>query len=67
MAAATGGEVFLNTSDVTRPIDIVRRDTGNYYLLGYWPSASDKPLHAIDVKVKRRGMHVRARRVRGAS
>ena len=65
MAVATGGEVFLNTADVTRPIDIVRRDTVNYYLLGYWPGASDKPLHSIEVKVKQRGLHVRARRVRG--
>jgi hypothetical protein len=42
IADATGGEVFRNTSDITRLIDIVRRDTGNYYLLGYWPSASKK-------------------------
>jgi VWFA-related protein len=63
----TGGEVFFNTIDITRPIDIVRRDTGNYYLLGYWPSASDKPLHGVEVKVAKRGVHVRARRVRGAS
>jgi len=64
---ATGGEVFVNTTDVTRPIDIVRRDTGNYYLLGYWPAVSDKPLHSIEVRVNKRGLHVRARRVRGES
>jgi VWFA-related protein len=67
IADATGGEVFLNTTDLTRPIDVVRRDTGNYYLLGYWPPASDKRLHTIDVKVNRRGVHVRARKVRGES
>jgi VWFA-related protein len=65
IAYVTGGEVFLNTTDLARPIDIVRRDTGNYYLLGYWPAASDKPLHTVEVKVNRRGVHVRARRVRG--
>jgi len=65
MADATGGEVFLNTTDVTRPIEIVRRDTGTYYLLGYWPAASDRPLHSVEVKVKKRSLHVRARRVRG--
>jgi len=65
IADATGGEVFLNTTDPGRAIDIVRRDTGNYYLLGYWPAASDKPLHSVDVRVNRRGLHVRARRVRG--
>ena len=64
---ATGGEVFVNTTDVTRPIDIVRRDTGNYYLLGYWPAASDKPLHSVEVRVNKRGLHVRTRRVRGES
>ena len=67
IADATGGEVFVNTTDVARAIDIVRRDTGNYYLLGYWPAASDKPIHSVDVRVKKRGLHVRARRVRGES
>ena len=67
IADVTGGEVFVNTTELTRPIDIVRRDTGNYYLLGYWPAGSKKPLHTVEVKVNRRGLHVRARRVRGES
>jgi VWFA-related protein len=67
IADATGGEVFRNTSDITRLIDIVRRDTGNYYLLGYWPSASKSELHPIEVKVNKRGLRVRARRYRGGS
>ena len=67
IADASGGEAFINTTDLARPIDIVRRDTGNYYLLGYWPAASDKTLHSVEVKVNRRGMHVRARKVRGES
>jgi VWFA-related protein len=67
IADATGGEVFRNTSDITRLIDIVRRDTGNYYLLGYWPSASKSELHSIEVKVNKRGLRVRARRYRGGS
>ena len=67
MADATGGEVFISVTELGRPIDIVRRDTGNYYLLGYWPVVSDKPMHSVDVRVKKRGMKVRARRVRGAS
>jgi len=67
MADATGGEVFISVTELARPIDIVRRDTGNYYLLGYWPVVSDKPMHSVDVRVKKRGMKVRARRVRGAS
>jgi VWFA-related protein len=67
IADATGGEAFINTTELTRPIDIVRRDTGNYYLLGYWPPVSDKGLHTVDVKVNRRGLRVRARKVRGES
>jgi VWFA-related protein len=67
IADATGGDVFRNTSDITRLIDIVRRDTGNYYLLGYWPSASKSDLHSIEVKVNKRGLRVRARRYRGGS
>ncbi len=67
IADVTGGAAFINATDLTRPIDIVRRDTGNYYLLGYWPAPSERPLHAVDVKVNRRGVHVRARRARGES
>jgi VWFA-related protein len=67
IADATGGDIFRNTSDINRLIDIVRRDTGNYYLLGYWPSASKSDLHSIEVKVNKRGLRVRARRYRGGS
>jgi hypothetical protein len=69
IAEATGGEGFRNTTDVSRVIDIVRRDTGNYYLLGYWPaaSASSREIHSIEVKINKRGVRVRARRVRGAA
>jgi VWFA-related protein len=67
IADATGGDIFRNTSDINRLIDIVRRDTGNYYLLGYWPSASKNDLHSIEVKVNKRGLQVRARRYRGGS
>ena len=69
LSEITGGEAFRNTNDVGRVIDIVRRDTGTYYMLGYWPaasaSASSKETHSIDVKVNKRGLQVRARRLRG--
>ena len=48
-------------------IDIVRRDTGTYYLLGYWPVGAKSELHSIDVKVNRKDLRVRARRFRGES
>jgi VWFA-related protein len=67
IAEATGGEAFINTTELSRPIDIIRRDTGNYYLLGYWPVVSDRPLHSVEVKVNKRGLRVRTRRVRGES
>jgi VWFA-related protein len=67
IADATGGDVFRNSSDIARVIDVVRRDTGNYYLLGYWPTASKSELHPIEVKVNKRGLRVRARRYRGES
>jgi VWFA-related protein len=70
IADTTGGEGFKNTNDISRVIDIIRRDTGNYYLLGYWPPASSSSLsketHAIEVKVSKRGLRTRARRLRGA-
>ena len=65
LSDVTGGEGFRNTNDIGRVIDIVRRDTGTYYLLGYWPFASSKETHSIEVKVNKRGLHVRARRLRG--
>jgi VWFA-related protein len=70
IADTTGGEGFKNTNDISRVIDIIRRDTGNYYLLGYWPPASSSSLsketHAIEVKVNKKGLRARARRLRGA-
>ena len=70
IADTTGGEGFRNTNDIGRMIDIIRRDTGNYYLLGYWPATSSssvsKETHSIEVKVNRRGLRTRARRLRGA-
>jgi VWFA-related protein len=70
IADTTGGEGFRNTNDISRVIDIIRRDTGTYYLLGYWPPVSSSSLsketHSIEVKVNKRGLRVRARRLRGA-
>jgi VWFA-related protein len=64
---ATGGDIFRNTSDITRVIDAVRRDTGTYYLLGYWPAGAKSELHSVEVKVSKKDLRVRARRFRGES
>jgi hypothetical protein len=70
LSDTTGGEGFRNTNDIGRVIDIIRRDTGNYYLLGYWPPASSssasRETHSIEVQVNKRGLRARARRLRGA-
>ena len=62
---ATGGTAFRNASDFRPILDRIWQDAGYHYLLGYWPPASSKDLHAISVKVARKGVHVLARRQRG--
>jgi Ca-activated chloride channel homolog len=60
----TGGQVFRNASDFRPMLDRIWQDAGHHYLLGYWPPASSKELHAISVKVARPGVRVLARRQR---
>jgi VWFA-related protein len=65
----TGG-LFINyTNDIAAGLKTAVDDGNGYYLIGYQPNASTveemekaKPkLHAIRVKVKRPGLHVRSR------
>jgi len=60
----TGGQIFDNANNFEPAAEAIWREAGHYYLLGYWPSASTRELHAIDVKVARKGVHVRARQRR---
>jgi hypothetical protein len=60
----TGGEVFASSYDVGPPIDRILRDAANYYVLGYWPLRASRDLHRVEVKVRRRGLQVHARRLR---
>ena len=60
----TGGEIFAGANNFEPAANAIWRDAGHYYLLGYWPTASTRDLHAIDVKVARKGVHVRARQRR---
>lgn len=62
---ATGGEVFGSHSDLRPSMDRIWADSSHHYLLGYWPGTTFKELHSIDVKVRRRGAHVLARKWRG--
>jgi len=61
----TGGEAFVKSNDFKRDVDLVWDQAGHYYLLGYAPTARTRELHSIDVKVRRSGVQVRARRSRG--
>jgi VWFA-related protein len=68
LAAQTGGFRNLTTpSQIGQDLGRVLQDMSGYYLLGYHPSRSDSELqghdvqHAIQVRVLRQGLVVRAR------
>jgi VWFA-related protein len=65
LADVTGGDAFANETKFETFVDRLWAEARDYYLLGYWPSAGGHGLHSIDVKIKRKGVHVRARRARG--
>jgi VWFA-related protein len=60
----TGGAIFAHQNDFLPAARAIWREAGHYYLIGYWPAASKRDLHAIDVTVTRKGVHVRARQRR---
>ena len=63
IAEQTGGMAAINTNDWKSSLDELSRDFSSFYSLGYRSarSAGDRP-HAIDVTVKRKGLHVRSRK-----
>jgi VWFA-related protein len=65
LADMTGGDGFANTSSFEAFVNRLWVEARDYYLLGYWPTADARELHSVDVKVKRKGVHVLARRTRG--
>jgi len=64
LAQDTGGQLFENTNNLRQGFDRIESDLRNYYLLGYTPSneAFDGKFRTIDVKVKRPGVVVAARK-----
>jgi VWFA-related protein len=64
MADETGGFVVRNTNDVAGWLDRISTESRSYYLLGYHPTLEAKggSFRKIEVKVKRAGVHVRARK-----
>ncbi len=64
LAVDTGGVMIRNENNIGRALDAVARDSGRYYVLGYQPTDSnfDGKYRPIEVRVKRDGVRVRARR-----
>jgi len=64
LAADTGGYVIRNTNDFAGALAEVADDTSRYYVLGYAPAeqAAEGTYRRIEVRVKRPGVSVRARR-----
>ena len=64
LATATDGVAVINTNSFTPALERINEDLASYYLLGYYTSntKADGTFRKIDVKVKRPGVNVRARR-----
>lgn len=64
LAIDTGGLLIRNENNIGRALDRIARDSGQYYVLGYQPTDAnfDGKFRPIDVRVKRAGVRVRARR-----
>jgi tetratricopeptide (TPR) repeat protein len=63
LAVDTGGFVIRNENDFGKAFDEIDRDTSSYYVLGFRTTRPlDGKFHALEVKVKRPGVSVRARK-----
>jgi VWFA-related protein len=64
LAEETGGIAIVRNNDIAGGLTRVERDTSRYYVLGYTSDAAAAPgkFRKIEVKIKRPGLKVRARR-----
>ncbi|MBA3948645.1 MAG: VWA domain-containing protein [Acidobacteria bacterium] len=64
LAVDTGGMMIRNENNFGRALDTIAADANRYYVLGYQPAntAFDGKYRSIEVRVKRPGARVRARR-----
>lgn len=64
LSEQTGGYALVNSNDYTRAFERVVRENSAYYVLGYYPTDDRQGdrFRTIDVRVKRQGVQVRARR-----
>jgi VWFA-related protein len=62
-AEQTGGMAAVNTNDWKDSLNELAKDFSNFYSIGYRTTraASDRP-HSVEVKAKRKGLKVRARK-----
>ncbi len=63
LAKGTGGFTIFNTNDFLQGLSKIANDINDYYTLGYVPPdvRHNGEYHSIDVKVRDRGLEVRAR------
>lgn len=63
LARETGGFLVSDTNDIARPLRPAEEDLASYYLLEYAPSNElwDGRYRRIEVKVRRKDVHVRSR------
>ena len=63
----TGGFVVMDNNDIGRGFDRIVAENSTYYLLAYYPSQPrDGKVHSLEVRAKRPGVTVRARRAYAA-
>jgi hypothetical protein len=64
LADETGGFAAINSNDYSSAFNRMRDENSRYYLLGYYPSNDkrDGRFRKIEVRVKRPGLQVRARK-----
>src|SRR5690606_15487291 len=64
LAIDTGGMMIRNQNNSTRAFETIAEDANRYYVVGYQPSnpSFDGKYRSIEVRVKRDGARVRARR-----
>jgi hypothetical protein len=60
----TGGFAVVNTNQFSNAFDRIVTDNSTYYVLAYYPTSDrkDGKFHRIEVRTKRPGLNVRARR-----
>jgi VWFA-related protein len=64
LAEQTGGAAAVESNDYADAFDRIQRENSSYYVLGYYPPSDkrDGKFHRIEVKLKRPGLRVVARK-----